>query len=149
VQVTERDRRLLAAAVRHGRLVPSQAGRWEWSASPSAHTASNRLGRLASAGLLRCVPLRRGEGVYVPTPAGARLVPDLTGGLSAPRVPDKYERRWASQLPHDLTIPEVERWLLVQPAAEGGRFLIVRELFSERAFVAGECRAHIGGQAAL
>jgi hypothetical protein len=48
-------------------------------------------------------------------------------------VPDKYERRWASQLPHDLTIPEVERWLLVKPAAEGGRFLTVRELFRERA----------------
>jgi hypothetical protein len=38
-------------------------------------------------GWLLAVPMRRGEAVYVPTPAAARLVADLTGGLSAPKAP--------------------------------------------------------------
>jgi hypothetical protein len=130
VVVTERDRRLLAAAVRHGRLVPSQAWRWEWPASPSAHTASNRLGRLAAAGWLRCVPLRRGEGVYVPTPTGAPLVADLTGGMAAPKLPGETARRWLAQLGHDLTVAEAERWLL-RRAPAGARFLTERELVWE------------------
>src|SRR5262245_24721186 len=56
---TERDRRLIAVAVRHGRLVPSQAWRWEWPASPTNRPARNRLSELAVAGWLVHVPLRR------------------------------------------------------------------------------------------
>jgi hypothetical protein len=130
VRATERDRRLIAVAVRHGRVVPPQAWRWEWPASPAGHTAGNRLSRLATAGWLRCVPLRRGEGVYVPTPAGARLVDDLTGGLSAPKAPAENARRWLAQLGHDLTVAEVARWLLSRAGA-GTRFLTEREVIRE------------------
>jgi hypothetical protein len=123
---TDRDRRLLATAVRHGRLVPSQAWRWEWPASPHVRTARNRLGELVAGGWLLPVALRRGEGVYVPTPAGARLVAGLTGGLAAPKAPTENARRWLAQLGHDLTVAEAERWLLSRAA--GARFLTEREL---------------------
>jgi hypothetical protein len=124
---TDRDRRLLALAVRHGRLVPSQAWRWEWPAAASIRPAWNRLGKLEAAGWFVRVPLRRGEGVYWPTPAGARLVADLTGGLPAPDVPPAGAHRWVAQLGHDLTVAEVERWLL-RRAPVGTRFLTEREL---------------------
>src|SRR5262245_1262295 len=124
---TDRDRRLLAIAVRHGRLVPSQAWRWEWPAAASIRPAWNRLGKLEAAGWFVRVPLRRGEGVYWPTPAGAHVATDLTGGLPAPAVPPAGAQRWIAQLGHDLTVAEVERWLLHRAPA-GARFLTEREL---------------------
>jgi hypothetical protein len=127
---TDRDRRLLATAVRHGRLVASQAWRWEWSASPHVRPARNRLGELVAGGWLLPVALRRGESVYVPTPAGARLVANLTGGMSAPKAPAENARRWLAQLGHDLTVAEAERWLL-RRAPAGARFLTERELIRE------------------
>ena len=116
---TERDRRLMAAAVRHGRLVPSQAWRWEWPASPSIRPARNRLGSWRRRAGCVHVPLRRGEGVYVPTPAGARLVAELTGGCLRPRRPPRRAQRWLAQLGHDLTVAEAERWLLSRRAPPG------------------------------
>ncbi|MGH2370671.1 MAG: hypothetical protein ACRDI2_21045, partial [Chloroflexota bacterium] len=95
---TERDRRLIAGAVRHGRLVASQAWRWEWPTSPTITLARNRLHKLTAVSWLRHLPLLRGEGVYVPTPAGARLVADLTGGLAAPTLPAAHKRLWLGQL---------------------------------------------------
>jgi hypothetical protein len=127
---TDRDRRVLATAVRHGRLVPSQAWRWEWPASPNVRPARNRLGELVAGGWLLPVALRRGEGVYVPTPAGARLVAELTGGLPAPKPPTEHARRWLAQLGHDLTVAEAERWLRSRAPA-GARFLTERELVRE------------------
>jgi hypothetical protein len=80
--------------------------------------------------------MRRGEGVYVTTGHGARLVCDLTGGLSAPRMPDATDGRWLGQLRHDLTVPEVERWLLARARRkghDGTRFLTGRQLARGRA----------------
>jgi hypothetical protein len=77
------------------------------------------------------VPLRRGEGVYVATPAGARLVRDLTGGLAAPKAPAEHAQRWVAQLGHDLTVAEAERWLLSRQGAAGARFRTERELVRE------------------
>jgi hypothetical protein len=132
VRPTDRDRRLMAMGVRHGRLVASQAWRWEWPASAGPDTARNRLSELTTAGYFEHLDRFPGEGVYVPTAKSARLVRDLTGGLSEPKVPEKHEGRWLSQLLHDLTVPEAERWLRSR-APEGSRFLTVRELFRERA----------------
>jgi hypothetical protein len=128
---TERDRRLLAVAVRHGRVVPSQAWRWEWPEATTIRLAWNRLGKLEAAGWLLRVPMRRGEGIYVPTVAGARLVADLTGGITAPKAPASTMLRWLAQLGHDLTIAEVERWMLGRKGAEDARFLTERELIWE------------------
>jgi hypothetical protein len=122
----------MAVGVRHGRLVASQAWRWEWPTSSTPATARNRLSELTTAGYFEHLPRFPGEGVYVPTAKAARLVRALTGGLSEPKVPEKHECRWLSQLPHDLTIPEAERWLRSRAPA-GTRFRTVRELFRERA----------------
>jgi hypothetical protein len=127
---TERDRRLLAGAVRHGRLVPSQAWRWEWPTSPTVRPARNRLSEPVAAGALLLVPLRRAEDVYVPAAAGARLVRTLTDGLAAPKAPSTTMQRWLAQLGHDLTVAEAERWLL-RRAPAGARFLTERELIRE------------------
>jgi hypothetical protein len=145
VKPTDRDRRLIAVAVRHGKLAPSQAWRWEWSASPLPKPAWNRLAALAASGWLLKLELLRGEGIYVPTPAGARLVADLTGALAAPRAPTEHAYRWLAQLPHDLTIAEVERWLLGRAGA-GARFLTERELARDwaRARPAGQRRGARG-----
>jgi len=131
-RATERDRRLMAMGVRHGRRVASQAWRREWPTSTTPAAARNRLSELVTAGYFEHRSRFPGEGVYVPTARAARLVRELTGGLSEPKVPEKHECRWLSQLPHDLTIPEAERWLCSR-APEGSRFLTVRELFRERA----------------
>jgi hypothetical protein len=88
------------------------------------------LGELVAGGWLLPVALRRGEGVYVPTPAGARLVANLTGGMPAPKAPAAHARRWLAQLEHDLTVAEAERWLLSRTGA-GARFLTERELIRE------------------
>lgn len=104
---TDRDRRLVAQATRYPGIVPSQAWRWEWPNSPAIKPAWNRLAELTRAGLLVRVPLRRGESISLATERGARLVRDLTGGLSAPRVPAPGNQRWLGQLQHDLTLPEV------------------------------------------
>src|SRR5262245_30741385 len=107
IDVRDRDRRLIAHATRYPGVMPSQAWRWEWPGSVNPKAAWNRLGELVRADLLASVPLRRGEGVYVATESGARLVRDLTGGLSAPRLPGPNSRRWLGQLGHDLTVAEV------------------------------------------
>jgi len=136
LEPTERDHRLLAQATRYPGIVPSQAWRWEWSASPKIKPAWNRLAELARAGLLVRIPLRRGESVFLATEAGAKLVRELTGGLSAPRVPDATDGRWLGQLRHDLTLPEVERWLLERARRKGhagARFLTGRQLARARA----------------
>src|SRR3954451_8907954 len=49
-RATERDRRLMATGVRHGRLVASQAWRWEWPTSATPAAARNLLSELVTAG---------------------------------------------------------------------------------------------------
>ena len=47
--------------------------------------------------------------------------------MSAPRAPAEHARRWLAQLGHDLTVAEVDQWLLSRTGA-GARFLTERGL---------------------
>jgi len=57
-------------------------------------------------------------------------VRDRTDGLAAPKAPADGAGRWLAQLGHDLTVAEVERWLL-RRAPVGAGFLTERELVRE------------------
>jgi hypothetical protein len=114
IQLTDRDRAILADLVRLYALTADQVARRHFG---SVHTAYHRLGALAGAGYLALHrPWYRGPGVYLATPAGARLA---AVGLPAPRY-----RPMA--LAHHLAVADVGARLT--RAYAGSRWVCEREL---------------------
>jgi hypothetical protein len=125
-----RRQTLLATATRFGRITAGQAWRWYLPASPTIKTAQNRLGELEARGLVVHVPLGRAEeGLYVPTPAGARLA---GVGLSAPKPLSPANAGARARLGHDLTVAEAAHWIMAERAAAGATWRTERELLREQ-----------------
>ena len=117
IQLTARDVAIAQDLVRFYALTAEQVARRRFTAQ---RTAANRLAELAGAGYVRLErPWYRGPGVYVATPAGARLA-DV--GLPAPPFR-------ALRLRHQLVVADLAELLLRKYAAvEGIAWLCEREL---------------------
>lgn len=151
--LTVRDRDVLAWATRHGALLPSQIRRRFFPETTSPRPVWNRLARLCRAGYVLRVPLGRHlESVYLPTALGTlasgtglsqpERAKELERGLTqsgghAPqrgRLGGQGHRRLLGKLGHDLTVVEVEEWLLRRARAAGrtgAMWLTERELRRE------------------